>query len=140
MPRSWMSIGEASRRTGLTPRAIRLYEASGIIDAPRRGDGGYRLFSEQDLHTLMFVHRARQLGFALGSIRKLVGSWREGPRMQSEASRLLDERIAELRRSEAQLRQSRETLESALADAGHEEAGCGLLVLLLGNTAGTTAT
>jgi MerR family transcriptional regulator, copper efflux regulator len=140
MPRSWMNIGEASRRTGLTARAIRLYEASGIIGAAQRGDGGYRRFNEQDLRALTFVHRARQLGFDLESIRQLVGYWRMGPQMQSEVTRLLDERIAELRRCEAEMRQRREILESTLVDTDRDEAGCRLLALLLGdNAAGPAA-
>ena len=35
-----MRIGEASRRTGLTARAIRLYESAGIIGAPSRSERG----------------------------------------------------------------------------------------------------
>lgn len=131
-----MHIGEASRRTGLTARAIRLYEASGIIGAPQRGAGGYRRFSEQDLRTLTFVHRARQLGFDLESIRRLLGFWRMGPQMRSDVTRMLGERISELRRCETRMRERRETLESMLGDAGHEEAGCRLLALLLGDDAG----
>jgi MerR family transcriptional regulator, copper efflux regulator len=135
MSRAWMNIGEASRRTGLTARAIRLYEASGIIGAAQRGEGGYRRFSEQDLRTLNFVHRARQLGFDLESIRQLVGFWRMGPQMRDEVARLLRERIAELRRGEAEMRQRREILESTLVDTGRDEAGGRLLALLLGEDA-----
>lgn len=130
-----MNIGEASRRTGLTARAIRLYEASGIIGAAQRGEGGYRRFSEQDLRTLNFVHRARQLGFDLESIRQLVGFWRMGPQTRSDVARLLGERICELRRREAEMRERREILESTLVDSDHEQAACRLLALLLGDDA-----
>ncbi|MCR6661611.1 MAG: MerR family transcriptional regulator [Luteimonas sp.] len=135
MSRTLMNIGEASRRTGLTARAIRLYEAAGVIGAPQRGQSGYRRFNEQDIRTLIFVHRARKLGFDLESIRQLVGFWRMGKQMQSEVGRLLDERIAELRHSEAEMRRNREILESTLGGTGHDGAGCRLLALLLGDSA-----
>lgn len=139
MPHTLMNIGEASRRTGLTARAIRLYEASGIIGAPQRGDGGYRRFTEQDVRTLAFVRRARQLGFDLESIRQLVGFWRTGPHARSEVGNLLGKRISEVRRHEAEMRTIREILESTLVDADHDEAGCRLVALLLGGDAADDA-
>lgn len=135
MPHAPMNIGEASRRTGLTARAIRLYEALGIVGAPQRGDGGYRRFTEEDIRMLAFVRKARQFGFDLESIRQLVGCLRAGRHMGAEVDRLLRHRIAEVRRREAETRAIRETLESVLVESDHDAVGCGLMARLLGDEA-----
>lgn len=112
-----MHIGEASRRTGLTPRAIRLYESAGIIRAPARGEGGYRHFSEQDVQTLHFVRGARDLGFDLAATARLVALWRAGAECAAEVGVMLAARVAELRKREGELRARRQRLESRIANA-----------------------
>ncbi|SPU05059.1 MerR family transcriptional regulator [Bacillus tequilensis] len=43
----WMKIDEVAKRSGLTKRTIRFYEEIGLIPAPKRTDGGVRLYSER---------------------------------------------------------------------------------------------
>ena len=67
-----LTIGAASRRTGLSTRTIRFYEGEGLAPAPRRSQSGYRLYSEADVMRLQLVGRARLLGLSLPAIRNLV--------------------------------------------------------------------
>ncbi len=53
-------IGEAARRVGVSPSALRLWERQGLV-RPRRSDGRYRLYSEDDLDRLRSVRRLRQV-------------------------------------------------------------------------------
>jgi MerR family regulatory protein len=53
-------IGEVAARSGLSRKALRLYEARGILPAPRRRTPwGYRVCPQDVLDMLHFVARAR---------------------------------------------------------------------------------
>ncbi len=66
-----MYIGEVSKRTGATPKAIRLYEALGLIPVPER-KGAYRNFHEQDVELIQIIKQAQQLGFKLSEMKALL--------------------------------------------------------------------
>lgn len=66
-PPSLLSIGELSRRTGLSVSAIRFYEARGLVTAIRSG-GNQRRFMRSDIRRLSFALIAQQLGLTLGEI------------------------------------------------------------------------
>lgn len=68
-----LTIGEASRRTGLPVKTIRFYEDEGLVPPPRRSDSGYRLYSDADLRLLGLVARLRMVGVDLPALRSLVG-------------------------------------------------------------------
>jgi Cu(I)-responsive transcriptional regulator len=82
---------------------IRHYEAIGLIPAPKRTLGGYRNYSETDIHLLRFVRQARNLGFPIRQIGQLLGLWQDQARSSSQVKALateqirhLDEKIAEM--------------------------------------------
>ena len=66
------TIGAVSRDTGLPIRTIRFYEAEGVLPAPTRTPGGYRLYSPIDVRRLRLIRNARALGLGLTEIRTLV--------------------------------------------------------------------
>jgi len=66
-----MYIGEVSKQTGASPKAIRLYEKLGLIAAPERMNK-YRYFSEQHVVTIQIIKKAQQLGFTLSEIKKIM--------------------------------------------------------------------
>lgn len=65
-----MFIGEVSKLTGATPRAIRLYEDLGLIPVPDR-KGKYRYYDERDVDLVAIIREAQQLGFTLAEIKAL---------------------------------------------------------------------
>lgn len=66
-----MQLAEVIRKSELTEKAIRLYEAEGLI-APMKGGNGRRVYSDEDLARLQFLARARRLGFPLKDCRQLL--------------------------------------------------------------------
>ena len=66
-----MTIGELSRRTGLSPSAIRYYEQERLIVGPPRSSGR-RVFDDRSVAQLAVVRLARDAGFTIGEIRQLV--------------------------------------------------------------------
>jgi len=65
-------IGEIAKLADVTPDTIRFYEKQQMMDHEVRTEGGFRLYSENDLQRLKFIRYARQLGFTLESIRELL--------------------------------------------------------------------
>jgi len=67
----YMRIGELSRRTGVAPELLRAWERRYALLEPTRSDGGYRLYSDDDLLRLraMQAHLAAGLSAAEAAAR-----------------------------------------------------------------------
>lgn len=100
-----MTVGELARRTGLSIKAIRQYEAVGLIYSAGRSEGGYRLFDEAALWCAQVIETLRSLGLTIKEIERLGSAYLTrpgepiGPRVAEllEASeQRIDDRIAEL--------------------------------------------
>jgi len=118
---SSLNIGDAARVSGVTAKMIRHYEAIGLVREPRRTEAGYRLYSEQDVRVLQFIHRGRALGFSLDQIRDLLALWEDKHRASADVRALAQSHIAELNRKIAEMEAMRRTLES-LATSCHGDA------------------
>jgi Cu(I)-responsive transcriptional regulator len=91
-----MNIGALAESSGVNAKMIRHYESIGLIPKASRSEGGYRQYSENDVHILRFVKRARNLGFAMKEIKKLIGLWRNRSRASSEVKALALSHLEEL--------------------------------------------
>jgi MerR family gold-responsive transcriptional activator of gol and ges genes len=106
-----MNIGELAKSSGVNAKMIRHYESIGVIPKPARTGSGYRRYSDNDVHILRFVKRARGLGFTMPEIKKLVGLWRNKQRASKEVKALallhlkdLEQKIQELQEMASTLR------------------------------------
>ena len=69
-----LGAAECARRTGLTVRALRVYERYGLI-LPKRSPQGWRLYGPKDLIRLNAILALKALGMTLSQIREaLTGS------------------------------------------------------------------
>lgn len=66
------SIGKVAAWTGCNRETIRFYEKQGLLPEPERTEGGHRLYTEATMKRLIFIRRARELGFSLTEIRQLL--------------------------------------------------------------------
>lgn len=105
-----MTIGEAASRSGMPPKTIRFYEEIGLIGPAERFDNGYRAYSQEDVHTLRFIHRARSLGFPLADVRVLLSLYRDRSRESRDVRRVAVQHIVELDRKIAELKAMRRLL------------------------------
>lgn len=83
-----MQIGELADRTGLSLRTIRHYDEIGLLVPSGRSDGGYRLYTEEDLDRLLLIRRMKPLGFSLESMKELldaVAAYRDAPTEENRA-------------------------------------------------------
>jgi len=120
-----MNIGEAARRTGLSARMIRHYEAEGLLPPTRRLRGGHRYFTEADVHRLQCIRRARDLGFGIAEIAELAALADRGLAAGERFAEMVRSRLAALCEDAALISARRDALQRALTSAP-----CGLADLL----------
>jgi DNA-binding transcriptional MerR regulator len=70
-----MYIGKAAKLTGATPKAIRYYEAIGLMAPPKRL-GKYRYYSERDINVIRLIKSAQKYGFKLSELENIVNKKR----------------------------------------------------------------
>lgn len=110
MAQGSIQIGRVARETGLTVDAIRFYEKQRLLKRAPRTEGGFRLFSGQDLQHIQFIRRAQEQGFSLNEIRELLALQGEQVTACSQVRDMLAaklgvvrQKIVELRKLERQL-------------------------------------
>ena len=123
-----MNIGQAAAASGITAKMIRYYESIALVPPGRRSDAGYRVYSDDDLHVLRFVKRARTLGFSLEQIRELLSLWQNKARASADVKAIALGHVAELNQRIAELTEMRDTLQSlAGCCQGNDRPDCPIL-------------
>lgn len=105
-----MRIGEVARKTGVKAETIRFYERVGILTAPSRTRSNYRDYGPAEAARLIFIRRARDLGFSLEQIGQLLSLWDDPERASADVKRLAQTHIADLDARIAALTDMRATL------------------------------
>lgn len=66
------TIGRIATASGVGVETIRFYEREGLLPEPERSASGYRLYPDDAVARLRFIQRAKQLGFTLDEVRRLL--------------------------------------------------------------------
>jgi MerR family redox-sensitive transcriptional activator SoxR len=120
-PQGLLSIGELSRRTGMSISAIRFYEARGLVKALRSG-GNQRRFARADIRRLSFALIAQTLGLTLGEIAGELATLPLGRAPTRQDWQAISRRIrGRLQQRIAMLERTRDRLDGCI--------GCGCLSL-----------
>ena len=113
-----LAIGALSRQTGCNIETIRYYERTRLLPAPRRSSGGYRLYATKHLKRLIFIRRARALGFSIHEVRKLLELAEHRRRPCAEARSLAATHLEDVRAKIADLRVMERVLKETVARCG----------------------
>ncbi|WP_052284895.1 Zn(2+)-responsive transcriptional regulator [Kluyvera genomosp. 1] len=127
-------IGELAKLAGVTPDTIRYYEKQQMMSHDVRTEGGFRLYTTDDLQRLKFIRHARQLGFTLESIRELL-SIRVDPEHHTcqESKGIVQARLSEVESRIAELQamqQALSKLNDACCGTSHSSEFCSILGIL----------
>jgi len=128
-----IAIGALSARTRCNVETIRYYERVGLLPAPARSAGGYRLYEESHAGRLAFIRRARALGFTLDQVRALLRLAGTGDGSCGEARDLAAAHLSEIRAKIADLRSMERVLKQTIAQcADGSRPDCPLIESLAG--------
>ena len=122
-----MNISDVATATGLPAKTIRYYEEIGLV-TPNRSANGYRVFTDQDLHKLAFLGRARTLGFSIEDCRTLLALYEDDTRASADVKSVAKEHLTQITEKITQLQSMADTL-SHLIDtcAGDNRPDCPIL-------------
>jgi MerR family transcriptional regulator, copper efflux regulator len=128
-----MNIGDIARASGVSAKMIRYYETIGLIPPASRNGSGYRNYSDNDVHTLRFVRRARDLGFTVEQMADLLALWRDRSRASGEVKKIALDHVAILERKAEELKAMSRTLKHLAAHChGDDRPDCPILDDLAG--------
>lgn len=124
-------IGDLAKLTGVTPDTIRYYEKQNLLRHNARTEGGFRLYTKDDLQQLRFIRYGRQLGFTLDAIKELLAIQVAPTRYTCKDSQnIVNARLCEVdaRIAEFQvMRSSLQQLNDACCQAEHRSDYCSIL-------------
>lgn len=115
------TIGALARRARVAPSVLRYYEKEGLLVPGRRTASGYRLYGPDAERTLLFINRAKRLGFSLDDIRQFLVAGQpegDGPRRgkAGDVARIAEDRFLEIERRLTELLVLRHELEVFLRE------------------------
>lgn len=122
-----LTIGRLAKATDVKIPTIRFYEQIGLLPTPQRTVSDRRLYGEDAVRRLTFIKQARDLGFAVESIRTLLDFASDRETVSDEASALLRQQLKEVERKIARLNALHGELKSMLDRSTIAAAGCGIL-------------
>ena len=104
-----MNIGRAAELTSLPAKTIRFYEEIELIK-PGRASNGYRDYSDDDIHRLKFLQRARSLGFSIDECRALFSLYEDEDRASADVKAIALTKIEAVDAKIRELQSLRDTL------------------------------
>ncbi|QFI70251.1 Cu(I)-responsive transcriptional regulator [Sinorhizobium alkalisoli] len=110
-----MNIGDVARASGVSAKMIRYYETIGLIPPASRSQSGYRTYGDNDVHTLRFIRRARDLGFTVEQMGDLLALWRDRSRASAEVKKIALDQVKILERKADELKAMSRTLKHLAA-------------------------
>lgn len=91
-----LRIGELASAAACQVETIRYYEREGLLPAPARSSGNYRLYGAEHVDRLTFIRHCRSLGISLIDVRRLL-HFKDAPEANcSEVNLLLDTHILKI--------------------------------------------
>lgn len=113
-----IKVGDLARRTGKTVRAIHLYEELGLLAAPVRSKGGFRMYSGDGVKRIEWIQKLQDMGFSLTEIKAFLRVWEESataPEAMATVREIFSDKLHETRATIARLSRLADELGESLA-------------------------
>ena len=74
IPEGYMRVGEMAKKAGTNANTLRYYDKEGLLSSSLKSEGGYRLYTDQDMARFIQIQTMKELGFTLSEIKKYLVS------------------------------------------------------------------
>ncbi len=111
-----MMVTELARAASVTPHVVRHYTRIGLLKPFRNEGNGYKLYNRNDLHRLMFIRRAKYLGYTLADIRGILDEARHGNSPCPHVRLIIQKRIEQNRLKLVELTRLQDRMEDAIEE------------------------
>ncbi len=127
----YLTIGQLAKKAGVNIDTIRYYEKQGLIPEPSRRESGYRQYSQDSVKRILFIKRAKELGFSLKEISELLALRLDSNTKCGDVKKRADIKIAEIGGKVQTLHRLKAALVKLVkACEGNKQAGECLLVTI----------
>lgn len=109
------TVTELARRCNTTPHTVRYYTRMGLLRPEQHPDNGYRLYDGSEVPWLIFVQKAKQLGYTLKEIKQIMHDADDAASPCPRVREILQKHIVENRRRLDELTALQTRMEQALA-------------------------
>ena len=109
-----MSVSETAKAADVTPEIIRYYTRIGLLKPKKNRRNGYRLYSLYDVDKILFIRKAKNLGYTLGEIKKILSHSITGKSPCPLVRTIIESRIEENRRRLNEMLALQSRMETAL--------------------------
>ncbi len=113
---STLSIGELAEKAEVNIQTIRFYERQGVLRPVSRKSSGYRVYNTESLKRLVFIRRAKELGFSLKEIHDLLDLRIRSVHKRDKVRAKAEFKLEEIRRKITQLKDLEKTLTGLISD------------------------
>jgi len=110
-----MKVSQLAKKAGVTADTVRFYTKQGLLKPERDPENRYQLYSHADYQRLVFMRKARQLGFSLKSIKEILVNADEKTSPCPLVRELFEKRLTEVEQQISELQGLREHMVDAMA-------------------------
>jgi len=122
-----MNIKDVANVSQLPAKTIRYYEDIGLL-MPSRAANGYRRYTQRDLHKLVFIGRARSLGFTIQDCRTLLSLYDDKGRASADVKQVAQEHLGRIEQKISELQAMRRKLKDLISSCrGNHRPDCPIL-------------
>lgn len=119
-----MLINELSKKAGVSIHTLRYYENLGLINGETDDavtSNNYKNYDESLLERIEIIKDAKEAGFTLAEIKKMLDSWYGGNYSAEEQLKMVDIKIAEVDIKISQLKQVKKRLQKVRKEIESDE-------------------
>ncbi|GAB4129442.1 MAG: Zn(2+)-responsive transcriptional regulator [Ignavibacteriales bacterium] len=114
-------VGQLAKEAGFNVETIRYYEKLKLLPKPKRKDSRYRVYDENDLKRLLFIKRAKELGFTLKEIKELFGLRIDSEAKCGDVKHLTEHKLKDVDNRISDLKKIRNALVKLIDQCVNEE-------------------
>lgn len=110
-----MRVSELAESLSITPETVRYYTRLGYLAPKKSPNNGYREYDEKDQQRLRFILSARQLGFSVTDIGKILSEADQGKSPCCTTRQLMEKRLEETEQQFQEMVKLRNKMKAAVA-------------------------